>query len=379
MTFDAHAALEQFLRIFESGTPTADLSQQELAPRQAISMLRVQGRLSQSGPLPLFASLFVHLGDDGTAEFDSTRWTVRWPNSLGPLEESVALALGIEALAVQGVEVGLDRSCVAFSSAKGEVPLAQVFEPFWERLAHFPWSENGRPKALDFLPETLCSTEIEGRRLDFTHAPSYDPFGVLTQPSGRFVQVVQGIAYPRKWSLPVDAVLHDLEGRPDYSHIIIPDTDRRDRLMADAAEQFRRLLPEMQRPEQPLLLESKRATGELAVGDLVRNQAARERWLATHPPGEPGEPSQPYFQEDEHRVSRAAHPQESSLVHFRREGRPFGSFTLDPEACRPGFVIVWVENELPPNLFWNGPELSAVLARFPQLDQLCEKAEAALA
>lgn len=630
-------------------------------------MLRAQGRLSQSGPLPLLSALYSHT-QGGPVALDRARWRLSWPAELGPLSSSVALVLGEASLEAQGIQLGLHKDHVRLSARGGPEAIEAVFSPFWRRLAHYPWEKPLAPVSVPLF------TALEGDlAIDYHPAPAVDPFGVISRPTGRFIQVLWGVSYARKWSLPLDAVIKDELSRPDFSMTVVPESERRRSLEAAAERLFRvrlraeaeglapleldpdsddvaslpflarfaayavaqsqdlelarlagdniflrdatghrwslrqlwehyqvqgqilvvegaseshRELPRPERPVlrwtgqvshvlSPLLLEQApgdgylytlavneaerqrlaagrgerrlarltrdgeswsllpwgdpdrpaelefvgprraretyyldpsapkglrllwessapldRATRELTLdansrllvlglisSSMTRQPAAREavlaallwaegltvkelsglaeidrapllelidgghtslqecrrrseqgealpvladrstsipttpplafvlwdhpvlsrlglptrevgrefreshwkevgkeRWLAAHHPGEPNWPAEPWTVIEGHRVARARDLAEATKVVFWRQRRPFGSITLDPESCRSGFQVLWVEDDLPADTYWSGPELTAILKRIPRIDELCEQA-----
>lgn len=667
MSSPLDSSLEQFLQQFQTQGETSDPGHFTLDPERAVAMLRAQGRLSQSGPLPLLSALYSHT-QGGPVALDRALWRLSWPAELGPLRPSFALLLGEASLAAQGIKLGLHKDHVRLSARGGPEAIEAVFSPFWRRLVHYPWEKPFAP-----VPTPLFSAVEGDLTIDYYPPPAVDPFGVIARPTGRFIQVLQGVSYPRKWPLPLDAVIKDELSRADFSMTVVPSSERRRSLEAAAERLFRvrlraealalapleldpdsddiaslpllarfagyavaqsqdlelarlsgdnlfvrdatghrwslrqlwehyqgqgRILVveaahgshlELPRPERPvlrwtgqishilsplllkkapgdgylytlavneaerqrlaagrgerrlsrltrdgeswsllpwgdpdrpaelefvgprraretyyldpsapkglrLLWESSapldRATRELALdaktrllvldlisssmkrhpppresvlaalqwaegltveelsglveidrapllelidGDYTSLQECRrrseqrealpvladrstsipaapplsfvlwdhpvlhrlglptrevgrefresywkevgkERWLAAHQPGEPNWPAEPWTVVEGHRVARAREPAEATRVVFWRQGRPFGSITLDPESCRSGFQVLWVEDDLPGDIYWSGPELAAILKRIPRIDELCAQA-----
>lgn len=664
MSSNGDPALQQFLLDLATHGAQADPGQFTLDPERAVSMLRAQGRLSQSGPLPLLSAIYTHTGGAPIELRRSSDWRLCWPAHLGPLASSVELLLGAACLQAQGIELRLEKDHVRLTATGGVAVLERVFEAFWDRLTFYPWKTP--IKAQETLLFQVRDTEVE---IDYYPSPAFDPFGMIARPAGRFVQVLRGISYPRKWALPVDAVLVDELSRPDFSMTVVPESPRRDELQYRAAQHFRqellrelghtdtyvlherssneslplfarscayaleqsedeelsrligqkvavcdatghlwnleelsaayrrwgtllvvepqaapqaaklrqdrpvlrwggqirealeplfplrtpgdgylytlavneterqrlasgqgerrlastvlsdgswsllpwgefdrvaelefvgprraretfyldsqapkglRLLWESERPlnrgqrelalgeeiraevlvllsnslrECPVARETVLAAVEWAVGaesldwsrleelenapllervdggyttlrecrekaeagerlpvlsdrstsvpeklpcpdalwdhtvfqrlgfathDVNRlfreshwRESGRQRWLANHEPSEPTWPEADFVEIDGHRVGLGENKDAPTRVMFWREGRPFGSITLDPEACRPGFRVLWVEDDLPGDVYWSGPEFTALVARIPQIDELC--------
>lgn len=109
------------------------------------------------------------------------------------------------------------------------------------------------------------------------------------------------------------------------------------------------------------------------VGQSLRRTAwqeeGRERWLAAHAPGEPPCPEGAWRQ-GAHWVASVPGARDTEVL-FWREGRPFGRVRLGPERCPPGYWIAWVEDALPADDYWSGPDLSALEERLPELSRLC--------
>ncbi len=668
MSSNADPALRQFLQDLQTHGAQTEPGQFTLDPHRAVAMLRAQGRLSQSGPLPLLSALYTH-SQGGPIDFGRSSWKFSWAIEHGRLSPTVELLLGEASLEAQGLKLHYHDDYVRLSARGGSEAIERVFAAFWERLTFYPWKEPIRSPG-----PPLFRASQDDVRVDFYPPPWVDPFGVVARPSGRFVQVLRGISYHRKWALPVDAVINDQLSKPDFSMTVVPESERRLELEATAARLFRdHLLREVEsspsllldsetegttalplfalscayaveqghdprlaqlvgrkvllpdalghtwhldevwsdyqregkllgveaqregpqgrvRPKRPVLrwagqprkiltslfphlvpgdgylytlavneaerqrldsghgehrlasvfaagetwsllpwgdpdrgaelefvgprraretfyldtlapkglrllresphaldrgarelsldsqsrgvvlsLVSKSMTGhpparesvlatlawagqakpwdgkgleeidrapllELVdggytslehcrrwceqgepipvladrstsipaklplplvlwehpilrqlgfttreVGRLFREshwkESGRARWLESHRPGVPSWPPEPFFEFDGHRVAPADDPEASTKVVFWREGRPFGSITLDSEACRPGFLVLWVEDELPGDIYWSGPELAAIVARIPRVDELCEKAQ----
>lgn len=669
MSSNHDPALQQFLQDLQTHGAQAEPGQFTLDPHRAVAMLRAQGRLSQSGPLPLLSALYTH-SQGGPIDFCRSNWKFSWAIEHGRLSPSVELLLGEASLEAQGVKLHYHDAHVRLSARGGPEAIERVFAAFWERLTFYPWKEPIRSPG-----PLLFHAFHDDVRVDFYPSPSVDPFGMIARPSGRFVQVLRGISYSRKWALPVDAIINDELSKSDFSMTVVPESERRLELEATAAELFREhLLREVEsssplrldseiedttglplfarscayavgqkreaqlaqlvgrkvlvsdvmghtwsldevwsdyqregkllvvearregpegkiRPERPvvrwagqprkvlaplfahlvpgdgylytlavneaerqrlasaqgerrlasisvtgetwsllpwgdpdrgaelefvgprraretfyldssapkglrLLRESPqpldRAARELVldgqnrwlvlslisksmehcpppretllaalawasqaqpwdglgleelervpllelvdggyaslercrrwceqgeplavladrstslpaklplplvlwdhpifaklglptreVGRLFREshwkESGRARWLEAHEPGTPSWPPEPFFEFDGHRVAMADEPKASTKVAFWSEGRPFGSITLDSEACRPGFLVLWVEDELPGDAYWSGPDFAAIVARIPKIDELCEKAQA---
>ncbi len=111
------------------------------------------------------------------------------------------------------------------------------------------------------------------------------------------------------------------------------------------------------------------------VGREVREaywrEVGRERWLSAHSPGWPDWP--PGWQAcGPHRRARQADPEASTEVVFWREGRPFGRRILPPAQCPPGYLLLWVEDEMPADTYWSGPDPAAVARRLPEIVGLCQ-------
>ncbi len=114
------------------------------------------------------------------------------------------------------------------------------------------------------------------------------------------------------------------------------------------------------------------------VRETYWQQEGRDRWLARHNPEESVWHHEPLVVHAGHRVARAAERDLWTEVTFWREGRPFGLRTLTPERCAPGWRILWVEDELPGDTYWVGPDPEAIEERLPAIRELCERGADAL-
>lgn len=115
------------------------------------------------------------------------------------------------------------------------------------------------------------------------------------------------------------------------------------------------------------------------VREAYWQQEGRDRWLARHEPREPVWPHESLAVRDGHRVARAHQAgQQWTEVTFWREGRPFGLRTLTPDRCPPGWRVLWVEDDLPGDTYWVGPDPQAIEERLPAIRELCEMGADAL-
>ena len=103
-------------------------------------------------------------------------------------------------------------------------------------------------------------------------------------------------------------------------------------------------------------------------------EAGRQKWLAAHQPKPPDWPANAQSC-GPHLVARAPNPQSPTEVAFWREGRPFGRRVLPPAQCPSGYLVMWVEDELPGDTYWSGPSFEAVRERLPQIFALVETLE----
>lgn len=110
------------------------------------------------------------------------------------------------------------------------------------------------------------------------------------------------------------------------------------------------------------------------VREAYWQEVGRERWLAAHAPTPPDWPSSAR-EVGPHRLSRAANRQALTEVAFWREGRPFGRRSLPADQCPPGFLVMWVEDDLPGDTYWSGPSPEALARRLPRIAALCRDAE----
>lgn len=147
-------------------------------------------------------------------------------------------------------------------------------------------------------------------------------------------------------------------------------------VLADLSSSLPRVLPV--RPllwSDPLL--EKLGLETLDVSRQIREaywqEVGRDRWLAAHPPKAPDwPPGARRF--GPHLVARAANAKAPTEVGFWREGRPFGRRLLPPDQCPPGCLVMWVEDDLPGDIYWSGPAAEALAARLPRLAALCSAA-----
>jgi hypothetical protein len=105
-------------------------------------------------------------------------------------------------------------------------------------------------------------------------------------------------------------------------------------------------------------------------------EIGRERWLASHPPAQPDWPphAAPF---GPHLGAKSSEPDAPTEVGFWREGRPFGRRTLPRGQCPPGCLIMWVDDHMPGDTYWSGPESSALSDRLPAIAELCRKIQEA--
>ncbi len=105
------------------------------------------------------------------------------------------------------------------------------------------------------------------------------------------------------------------------------------------------------------------------VREASWQEEGRERWLAAHPVRPAELPGGEVV--EGHLRAPLDDPGEPTEVIFWREGRPFGRRRLPADQCPPGFRLLWVEDDLPGDTYWSGPDPAAVLERLPEMARIC--------
>lgn len=112
------------------------------------------------------------------------------------------------------------------------------------------------------------------------------------------------------------------------------------------------------------------------AGRLVREahwrQVGQESWLSAHSPKPPDWPplARP---RDGHLWARNPNPTAPTEVLFWKLGRPFGRRVLPTSECPPGYLLTWVEDDLPGDSYWSGPDPAALRERLPAIARLCRE------
>lgn len=110
-----------------------------------------------------------------------------------------------------------------------------------------------------------------------------------------------------------------------------------------------------------------------AVREASWQEEGRERWLAAHDPREPDQPDATRV--GSHFLSRLPDARSPSEVIFWREGRPFGRRQLSASDGPPGFRLIWVQDDLPGDTYWSGPEAEALSERWPEIVRILQDAQ----
>jgi hypothetical protein len=228
--------LESYQRegqVTEEGVFTID-------PERAVELLRAQGQLGQNAPLYLLSAIHQHTGGQPVRrDLGLRQLRLRWAPEYGPLPSSLARELALSAFAAHHVGLSWLPHGVALQPTPRAEELLQQSAP---RLRHYPWKDGvGEPPR-----PPLGSAVREGARLAVM---------LPERPWTQFEHVLHGVSYASRWSLPVDAVCHDPLARADLSLQTVPDSARKERLMAAAEELLLELLRDSLEEASEVLLD----------------------------------------------------------------------------------------------------------------------------
>lgn len=209
-----------------------------LDPKRATEMLRDQGRLGQNAFLYLLSAIYSHTQGAPVERLRQGRtWTLRWSDTHGSLPNSLELLVAQASFLAHGATLQRDAHAVTLQSTK----LQNLYDSVAARLLYYPFVDHPPQADVDAL----------GRSGDMVLTPS-------RERGSRFIQIVRGVAYPTRWSLPVDAVCFDSNVRPDLGLTTIPDSDNKRAMMQAAEQLFLQTLTSSVEPAQPYLLDPDR-------------------------------------------------------------------------------------------------------------------------
>jgi hypothetical protein len=229
--------LRSLLESFESEGERSDEGAFTLDPKRATEILRGQGRLGRNAPLYLLSAIYQHTqGQSITPTFGSRYWRLEWDSAAGPLSGSLEWELAKASFATHQIDLHSDDSGVQLQPSGPRTRAAKILEPLFlevaERTEHYPWP-SFRPR---WHHAILGLAQHDGATIQLHRAKESAP--------PRWVQVVHGIAYPRRWTLPIDAVCFDSKGRPDLTLTVIPHSARQSQLELAARRCFDNVLLE---------------------------------------------------------------------------------------------------------------------------------------
>lgn len=102
-------------------------------------------------------------------------------------------------------------------------------------------------------------------------------------------------------------------------------------------------------------------------------EEGRARWLERFTPTEPSLSGvEQVLELDGHLVGWSGGT--TTEITLWREGRPLGKRRVGPAQCPPGYSVVWVDDEFPADRYWGGPDTTALVELYSELDALCRRA-----
>ncbi len=109
-----------------------------------------------------------------------------------------------------------------------------------------------------------------------------------------------------------------------------------------------------------------------AVREAHWKEEGRMKWLERFTPAEPELSGLDNVQEfDGHLVAWSGGT--TTEITLWREGRPLGKRRVGPSHCRPGYSVIWVDDEFPADRYWGGPDTNALVELYPEVDALCAR------